>query len=53
MFIFTISIKTFKMMYDFFGIGQKKWLLHLFEVDIESEKLIMRKINVVFQFFSY
>ncbi len=34
-------------MYDFFGIGQKKLLLHPFKVDIS-------KVDYVFlQFFSY
>ncbi len=39
-------------MYDFLE-SDKKWLLHPFEVDIESAKLIMRKIQVFLQFFSY
>ncbi len=39
-------------MYDFLE-SDKKWLLHPFKVDIESARLIMRKIKVFLQFFSY
>ncbi len=39
-------------MYDFLE-SDKKWLLHLFKVDIESASLIMRKIKDFLQFFSY
>ncbi len=39
-------------MYDFLE-SDKKLLLHPFKVDIESARLIMRKIKVFLQFFSY